>query len=344
MEIYDTRTLVGVIDVQKPPEVYFLNYFPGVITFQTQDIQFDQIAPNRRLAPFVAPNVEGRIMRRRGYTAKTFRPAYAKPKHSVDPSMAIPRRAGERLGGEMSLQQRYDAIVAENMRLEKEYLTRTFEWMGCRAIVDGAVTISGDDYPTTTVDFGRDATLSATLLTTERWSQTTSTPLVDIADMRRRAWELGNCPIDRLTFGLNAWDSFSKHASVTPLLSTFVRGSTTEFNTAIPDGTPYMLMGQIAGQGGMGRLDLYTYNALYEDENNALQPFLDQDTVVGTGSGIQGVRCFGAIMDIDAGMVATEMWPKMWRKDDPSEAYTMTQSAPLMVPAQPNGSFKLKVQ
>lgn len=345
MELYDTRTLVGVIDVQKPPEVYWLQWFPGVLTFETQDIMFDMIAPNRRLAPFVAPNVQGRIMRRRGSTAKVFRPAYAKPKHSVDPSQTIPRRAGERIAGELSLQQRYDAIVAENMFREKEYLTRLFEWMAAKALIDGEVTIAGDDYPTQTVSFGRDASLTVVLASGARWDQAgTSHPLVDIEAAVRASYELANTPIDRLTFGLTAWSTFSKHADITPLLSTQNRGSDTEYNRAVPSGAPYQYMGSLSGQGGMGRLELYTYNCLYEDENNALQPFMDQKTVVGTGSGIQGVRCFGAIMDFDAGLTATEMFPKMWREQDPSQAFTMTQSAPLMVPAQPNGCFKIKVQ
>jgi len=345
VEIYDTRTLAGVISVQKPPILYWLDWFPTVMTFDTMDIMWDVIAPTQRLAPFVAPNVQGRIMRRQGYSDKVFRPAYSKPKHVVDPSQTLARMAGEAIAtGSFSLQQRYLAIVAENMRLEKELLMRRYEWMAARAIIDGEVTVTGDDYPTKTVIFGRDASLTTTLLTTTRWNQSTSTPLADLAAARRSSFRLANTTIRRLTFGLNAWDSFSSHADIRPLLSTLVRGSTTEFNIAVPDGAPYEYMGFIAGQGGMGRLDLFTYAAEYEDDNSVLQPFMDADTVVGTGPGIQGVQCYGAIRDFDAGLVATQMFSKMWREQDPSVAFTMTQSAPLMVPAQPNGCFRIKVQ
>lgn len=343
MDIYDTRELVGVIQVQKPPELYWLNFFTRELTFRTMDIQFDIVAPHRRLAPFVAPNVQGRVQRRFGHTAKTFRPAYIKSKHSLDPSATIPRLAGERLGGEYTTQQREDALIAENMRLEKEGVMRRWEWMAARALIDGSVTVEGDDYPPVTVAFGRNAALSSTLLTTARWSQTTSTPLADIETMRRQSWELANAPIDRLTLGLNAWASFSNHADIRPLLNTLTRGSSTEFNIAVPAGAPYQYMGFLAGQGGIGRLDLYTYNSLYEDDTGTLQPFMDQDTVVGTGTAIEGVQCFGAIRDFDS-MEAVSMFPKMWKQPDPSELLTMTQSAPLMVPGQPDGSFKIKVQ
>jgi hypothetical protein len=65
--------------------------------------------------------------------------------------------------------------------------------------------------------------------------------------------------------------------------------------------------------------------------------------VVGVAPGTDGVRCFGAIMDIQANMQANDMFPKQWDENDPSVSYTMTQSAPLMVPLRPNTTFKMKV-
>ena len=346
MELYDTRTLIGVIRVMKPLTPYWLQYFPRTLTFDSMDIQFDMVADSRVLAPFVAPNVQGRVMGNLGHTAKVFRPAYVKPKHVVEPSRGLPRMAGEALAGEMSAGQRLQAIIVENMRLEREMIERRWEWMAAKAVIDGQVTVSGEDYPAQTVSFGRHADLAETLLTTERWSQTTSTPLADIAAKRKRAFELARAPITRLTFGADAWEYFSQHASVKALLSTESRGSTTDYTLVAPEPGPFEFMGLLAGTNGIGRLELYRYSDQYDDDAGTATDVLDTNTVVGTGPGIQGVRCFGAIKDLDAGpngLAALEMFPKMWTVPDPSTAYTMIQSAPLMVPAQPNGSFKLKV-
>ena len=345
MEIFDTLTLMEVIRVQKPPTTYWLDaFFPTTVTFETEEILFDTVVDMRRLAPFVAPNVQGRVMREIGYSTKTFRPAYTKPKHVVTPQRAIPRMAGETITGSMSLAERYNAIVAENMRLEKEMILRRQDWMACQAIVNGAVTVVGDDYPSVTVDFGRDASLSSILTGAALWSAvSTANPLADITSARQASFNIGRTPIDRLTFGLTAWSWFTQNAAVKDLLSTLYRGSDTTFNRAVPDAAPYQFMGALMGQGGAGRLDLYTYNDMYEDDQFVAQPYMDQSTVVGTGSGLKGIRCFGAIQDHRAGLVATDMFPKMWDIEDPSATYTMTQSAPLMVPAQPNGSFRLKV-
>lgn len=343
MDIFDTTTLQGVIRVQKPPTTYWLdNFFDRTLTFETEQILFDTVVDTRRLAPFVAPNVQGRVMSRNGYSTKTFRPAYTKPKHVVTPQQAIPRMAGEQIGGSLSLGERWNAIVAENMRKEKESIMRLWDWMACRAVVDGAVTVVGDDYPSVTVDFGRDPSLSIQMAGTARWNQlSTAEPLLDITAARQSAFDIGRSPITRLTFGLNAWAFFTANQSVKDLLSTIVRGSDTVFQRAIPQGAPFQFMGILAGQGGIGALELWTYNDMYQDDTFTEVSYLDQNTVVGTGGNIQGVRCYGAIQDKRAGLVATDMFPKMWDVEDPSLTYTMTQSAPLMVPAQPNGSFRI---
>lgn len=344
MNNYDTRTLIGVINQLRSPISFWLQFFPKQINFTTMDIQFDMVSPHYRLAPFVAPNVQGRVMKRFGHTAKTFRPAYVKPKHPVDPSQGLARMAGEALAtGSLTPAQRIDAIVTENLQTQKDMIQRRWEWMAAKAIIDSAVTVAGDDYPTQTVLFGRDAALSTTLLTTARWSQAgTSHPLVDLGASRKKVFDLSSAGITRLVFGTDAWDLFANHADVTPLLSTLNRGSDTEYNRAIPEGTPYEYRGKISGQNGLGVLELYTYSETYEDENGAMQPFMDSYTVVGVGPGVQGVRCFGAIMDLDS-MQAVDMFPKSWTEQDPSVRYVMTQSAPLMVPAQPNSSFVIHV-
>jgi len=344
-EIYSTLDLLDVLRKQESIPQYWLGFFPRVLTSDKEEILFEQVTDGtRELAPFVAPNVQGRVLRDRGYTTKTFKPAYVKPKHVVDPSRAIPRMAGEALGGDLTLAQRWDAIVAENMRLERIMIENRWEWMAARAVIDGAVVVTGEDYPTVTVDFGRDPSLMGTLLDTARWGEADAKPLKDIELYRRRVHDLASTTITRLTFGLEAWDAFTSHEEVRDLLDTRYRGSDTDFNRAISDGSPHEYRGRISGQNGMGTLELYTYSQKYREEDGSLQEFLDQNAVVGSGSGLQGVRCFGAIKDKRAGLRALPMFPKMWDVEDPSVTYTMTQSAPLMVPAEPNASFTLRVR
>jgi hypothetical protein len=347
---YETGTLMEVLYApeQVPGIVgFWLNYFPETINSPNQEIRFDSVDLNEyRLAPFVAPNVQGRVMRETGYQVRQFQPAYVKPKHIVDPSRTLTRRAGERPFGDLTLQERFDAIVADNMRRERIVIENRWDWMACQAIVNARITITGDDYPTNTIDFLRDPSLNVTLSGSATWDQTTATPMSDIYYARTKSYRLSRSPIRSLVFGLDAWSAFinDSHSDVQILLNAFYRGSNTTFNRmGVGDGSPYEYQGYISGPAGGGQLDLWTYNNEWEDGQGNFHSYLDQGTVVGIGQNTKGIRAFGAIMDFDANLAAVDMYPKMWKSEDPSARYTMTQSAPLMIPLRPNNTFTLKV-
>jgi hypothetical protein len=345
-DLYSTATLLGVVRVQPVESSYWLdNFFGRQINFDTEEIMFDRVTSQRRLAPFVSPVVQGRVMRTRGYETRTFRPAYTKPKHVVDPNRVFSRLAGEGITGTLSADARWNAAVAENLREERNAIQRLWNWMGAMAIIHGEVTIAGEDYPTQVVNFGRDAGLTQILTLTARWGEADADPLGDIKDLRTLAFQKSGSPITRLTMGLDAFDRFFANEDVKKLLEgkDVARVSDSTLSALGSPGQPFEYRGVLQGANGQGRLEIYTYNEQYEDETGATQPFMDSNDVVGTGPGLQGTRCFGAIRDKRAGLQALPIFPKMWDQEDPSVTYTMTQSAPLMVPGNPNNSFRLKV-
>ena len=346
-DLYSTATLLDVVRVQQPDTAYWLDSFFGrTINFTTEEIYFDKVTSQRRLAPFVSPVVQGRVMRKQGYQTLSFRPAYTKPKHVVDPNRQFSRLAGEALGGALTPAQRWNAAVAENLREERDAIQRLWNWMGAMAIIYGEVTVAGEDYPTQVVNFGRDASLTNTLLLTARWGEADADPLADIRDMRRNAFAKGGAPISRLTFGLDAYDLFAADEKVQKLLTgkDVARQSDSTLSALGSENAPYEFMGVLQGANGQGRVEIYTYNEQYEDEDGVTQSIMDSYDVIGTGGALQGTRCYGAIRDKRAGLAAMSLFPKMWDQEDPSVTYTMTQSAPLMVPGNPNNSFRLKVR
>lgn len=345
---YDLVTLMGVLKVQKRPMVFWLaKAFPNQINSTDDKIAFDRVNEDyRRLAPFVAPNVKGKVMKSEGYDTISFKPAYVKPKHVIDPDDVIVRRPGEQAGGSLSPAQRRDAKVADLLQRHKDMHTMTQEWMAARAIIDASVTVVGDGYPAVTVDFRRDASLSSVLAGGAVWSAGTSTPLKNIYDMRAQSNALCGAVIRDVVMGKGALDSFVAHASTKDLIKTDTRNSQSEIS-AIADGfgDSIEFIGELKGQAGQGAVRLWLYTGQFKDENDVLQLILDTDTVVGVDFNmVQGYRCFGAVKDGKAGFQALEFFPKVWEEEDPWQEYLMTQSAPIMVPKQPNATFKIKVQ
>lgn len=356
VELYDTMTLIGVQNRQQIDPLFFLQFFPEEITFTTEKVAFDEISEDRYiLAPFVAPHVEGRVMERGGFDTRSFKPAYVKPKHDIDVNQQFKRRAGETpMLGSLTPQQRYDATIAENFRVEREMIERRINWMCAQALVNGSVVVEGEDYPRVTIDFNRNAGLTEVLAGTARWGESAATPLTDLNTKMKLARRLSGGRITDIIMGDSAYERFYANADVKALLNTDFRigGSTADspfLSTAETD-KEAELKAVFRGNDGAATARVWTYAGYFhqrDPETGTLTEgfYIDPNAVVGVGNRLSGVQCFGAIKDPNAGLRAMRIFPRIVDKknDDPAKEYTLSQSAPLPVPMEPNNSFKLQV-
>jgi hypothetical protein len=342
MDVIETHDLIKIVETRKPKSSYWLDLcFPTVHTFNTEYVDFDLVDNARRLAPFVAPTVQGQPMVHRGHSVRKFKPAYIKPKDPVDPGRILKRRAGELFGGaQLTPAQRHDAIVADILFTHVDGIERRWEWMAAKAVIDGAVTISGENYPTVQLAFGRHASNTKTLTGTALWTDTVNSKPLDAID----AWNtemMDRCgyPITRLTMGPMAFSAFINHPQVKEMLDVR-RGGTTTFEIGPGDGQPVQYRGTLKS----ANIDIYVYSDKYEDNLGVAQDFLNTNDVVATNAAVDGVRAFGAIMDKKANWQAVPIFSKMWEQEDPSGLFVMSQSAPLMIPSRPNASMKITVR
>jgi hypothetical protein len=95
----------------------------------------------RRLAPFVAPIVAGKVVQSLGYETKTFKPAYVKDKRVFDASRPFKRALGERIGGELAPAQRLQLMLAADLSDQLAMLARRQEVMAVEALLTGRVTV-----------------------------------------------------------------------------------------------------------------------------------------------------------------------------------------------------------
>lgn len=346
---YDLITLLGVLRVTKTLPSFWLQYFPDEITFLTESIAMDEISEDyRRLAPFVAPNVQGRVQKQRGFQTVSYRPAYLKPKDIVDPNNNFfVRTVGESLAtGNLTPQQRYEATVARLLVEQRVKIDNRLEWMAAKAIQDGKVTCDGIDYPRVTIDFNRDASLTRVLTGTAQWNSTAANPFKDIKAANRASNDLCGATNHDIIFGTDAWDSFIAWtvANNIKLIDGNYRGSSTNLALITNgfDGLEYA--GRVQGlQGGAG-FDCWIYSAKVTLEDGTQEALLASNKVLGVSRMVNGVQAFGAIKDKKAQLQPLRYFPKMWDEEDPSVEYIMTQSAPLMVPRVTNATWSLTVQ
>lgn len=340
--LLDTHTLAALMTHTEAPSNYWLNLcFPRTMTFETEYIDFEKLVKGRKLAPFVAPMQKGKVLTHSGSTMTRFKPAYVKPKDALDPNKVIKRRAGEGIGGTLTPGQRTNAILMDYMQDHREIIERRFEWLAAKAIIDGKVVIESEDYPAVEVDFFRNANHTVVKTTGTFWGDSGVSIYDDLNTWISRVEraKFGG-PVNRITMAPNVWEVFRKDDEVKGNLDINFRGN--EANTV---NRGAILGGAVSRQVGVldGTLEIWVYNDWYEDDEGNATQFMDDSMIVLTGPNVQGVRAFGAIMDFKAQMRAMEIFSKMFEEEDPSAVYLLSQSAPLMVPVNPNATLSAQV-
>lgn len=345
--IYDSRTLLGVFadDVHmQPPASYWLdNFFQQQIEFTTEEIDFSKVSDVRKLAPLVVPTAQGKPIYTSAERRTVVKPAYVKPKDPITATRMIRRAAGiGDLGRQQPLtpKQRYDAIVADIQRQHRYAIERRWEWMAAHAVLYGQNILEDEAYPRTIVDFERDSAHSIVLTGGNRWGDSGVSIMGNLQTWinRVRNARFGGV-VNRLTIGADVWTVMQEDAEIREFLNVqFKSNAGVNLNLGLKEGLEVEYAGKLSNN-----LDVYIYSDYYQEANGALVPFMSPKDIVLTSPSIRGVRCFGAIQDVKAGLAAMPVFSKMWDNEDPSATFIMNQSAPLMVPVNPNASLRARV-
>jgi len=335
MDLFSTNILTGVVNSLQGigPNSLVNKFFPGVQTETAEEIHFDVEADVMGLAPFVSPVVEGKAMTELGFTTKTFKPAYIKPKNVFDANRGMKRVIGEALTGSMSPQDRMRVLVANQLTVHRKQIQNRLEWMASSVLRTGAVTVVGDLYPSTAVSYSRDAACTVTLTGGNRWGQTGVKVLDSLQDWADTVMlKSGSVPLD-VVMEIGAWKQFRVDADVvTRLNNQRALGDRPTMGQSAINQQGLTLVGSIDG------FNIWLYQGLYKDDNGAVQRHLPSGTVIMVGD-LMGYQAFGAIQDEEAGIQALPYFSKSWLEKDPGRRMVMTQSAPLVVPYRPNASL-----
>lgn len=335
MDLFSTAVLTGVVNslFNTGPSFLLDRFFPNVQSETSEEIHFDVETAFEGLAPFVSPVVEGKIMTNLGFTTKSFKPAYIKPKNVFEAGAALKRVMGETLLGTYSPQQRMQMLVAQNLANHVKMIRRRLEWMASSILRLGSVTITGDLYPTTVVSFNRTAGLTVTLSGGTLWTAAGVHPLADLKSWAALILAASGSAVTEVVMDIGAWNVFSEHADVLARIEL-----QRNLNQA-----PTLSNNVVAQRGGvlMGTIDgfsIWVYSGRYKNDSGTVTPLLPNGTVLMVGD-VEGVQAYGAIQDEDAGIQALPYFSKSWLVQDPGRRFIMTQSAPLLVPYRPDATL-----
>lgn len=358
IDIWSYRDLYNVLQDDRLDAVpsYFLDtFFTEEYYSEDQSIKFSKLpTKGRKLAPFVLPTEQGKpIFGVKGETLKQFQPPYIKPKDAVRPTEARTRSPSElfRNGGQPpSVEDRFNARVVEIQEFHKRAINMRIAWMAARAFIDGKVTVSyerdvGFGSPEVTIDFGRDAGHTVVLSGTY-WNSSTGYDI--LGDLQTwmdtmRVAAFGGAATTLLV-GSQVAGIFKKNLGILNLLDVTYRGSEdVQMNRGLLRfDQPLTRMGSL----GVG-LEVYSYTDTVENDDGSVVQILGPKDILLIAPGATGVKAYGAIYDVDAmesgQSLATDIFSKMFKTNDPGELFIMNQSAPLPIPLYPNRTFKATV-
>ncbi|MDY0207463.1 MAG: major capsid protein [Pseudomonas sp.] len=340
MDIFDTRTMLAAVEQMHTPSTFLLKtFFSAEETFATKTVDVDIVKGGRKLAPFVSPRHQGKVIERDGFTSSNITPAYIKPKMETNAEQLLNRSPGLNPYATQTPGERAAIQLGKDLSELNDQITRREEWMAASALSTGKVIVKGDGVDME-VNFQMPVEHNITSLA-DKWGTAAADPIGNLRTWARQIMKKsGRRPTHVILSGA-AQDAFMKSEQVHKLLNTrrIDMGMINPQN--MPEGVVYL--GYLNDPG----IDLYAYMEwALNPETDELEPMIAEGQILMGSNQAQNKRLYGAIQDVQAietGMVEAARFPKTWEEQDPSARWLMLQSAPLPALLEPDAFLTAKV-
>ena len=226
------------------------------------------------------------------------------------------------------------ADIADQNRM----LMRRLEVMAVEAIRDGKATIKGEGFDAL-IDFGRHASLTETLAGADKWDASADVDIPGQLELWSQQIADFDGNVEAVFMDPKAWALARKNNKVKELLE--IRRGIADNDLIIE---PKMaIRAGVQYKGKIGEFPIYVYTGNYIDPaDGQTKKYMPDNTVAMAGRRVEGVRHYGAIMDVDV-LVSRDRYVQSWPERNPSRRMLQLESAPLLVPYRPNSSKKVTV-
>lgn len=339
------QDLLKVAERVDTPSSYWMDsYFTQVHRASGNMIVLEEIdADLRKLAPLVLPTDRGRPIFNDTRTATALTPGYIKIKDPV----VIDNRFTGGLGGlylsdsGLTIAGQHDAKRAKIVRQHKNAWTRRMEFMAAKAVIEGRVTMDYVGAETKVIDFGRDASLDVTKLAGSRWGDAGISIIDDMQMMIDRIFDLDGGVVNKITMGSDVYKAIRQSPEFEKLMDKNIVGSDVELSRGLLEAGEVRFVGRISG------IPVYVYTGWYVERSETgafvTRKLMDSRDVVFTSIQLGGVRAFGAIDDQRANFASIPLFQIELAPDrENGKSDILTQSAPLLIPTNPNASARLR--
>jgi hypothetical protein len=292
---YQTVTLLEPFE-QGPLVSTFLRdtFFTGREYPPTNLVEFDFRRGRRKMAPFVAPIIGGKVMEREGYETRFFRAPRIAPVRNLRIPDLEPRMFGETIYAGKTPQDRAAELLAEDSVYLDEAITRREEWMCREVLVNGALTITADHGYVLNINFLESSagpTDNHQAPANGTWDTAGSTPLTDLETARLEVIKLSGIAPNTVLMGTAAATAFVNNAQV----SKFLDNTRFQWMTVAPiiQSDSVVRLGRVPG------MEIYEYSEYFEDDLGVLFPMLPDNLVLLLSTEVENKIIYGAFTQLE---------------------------------------------
>lgn len=326
IDLFETRTMLRALEQSQPPKTFLLDmFFPTIQQSDTDTVDIDIIKGKRKLAPFVAPMHEGKVIVDDGYHTDTFKPPYIKAKKVTTAMDMLKRAPGNTIyQNDLSPSQKAAQKLGSDLRELQDMITRREEWMAAQALTKGKIHVQGEGV-NQVIDFQMNPSHKEVMANNQKWSEPTSDPFRDLRRWQEKIVQDSGLVARTAVLGRDVLNALLDHKKVQKIFDNQRMQMGQIDPKSLPNGAKFW--------GIIDDIELYSYNEWYIDDLGHEQPMIPENIIILGAQNARTARHYGSIHDLEAS-AAVRYFPKSWTMEDPSVRYVMLQSAPLVIPHQ----------
>jgi hypothetical protein len=331
---YEVRTLLAPFS-QGPLVHTFLRdtFFGGREYPPTNLVEFDFKRGRRKMAPFVAPLVGGKVMEREGYETRFYRAPRIAPVRPLRIPDLEARLPGETIYQGRTAADRAAELMAEDAIFCDEAISRREEWMCREVLINGSITVTAERGYQNVINY-----LESSAGPTDNhfvppftWDNASSDPLADLQNARLQCIQASGVNPNVALFGVEAAEVFTRNQAVRDLLEArrFEMGL---LESVIQD-EAVVRFGTVPG------MQLYSYAEWFEDDAGQLFPMLPPEFVILLSTNTQNKVVYGAFTQLEDAKAKryvtyqTDRIPFVYGDEEGGTVFYRLTSCPMPMPA-----------
>jgi Phage major capsid protein E len=334
---YETRTLLEAFLEGPVVHTFLRDTFFGAREYPpTSLVEFDYKRGRRKMAPFVAPLIGGKLMERQGFETRFFRAPRIAPARALRLPDLEPRLPGESIYSGRTAADRAAELLAEDAIFCDEAISRREEWMCRQVLINGSITVTAENGYTNLINYLEygipSQNASNHYIVTNKWDSTPASadPLADLEAARLATIKASGISPTVALFGNTAKQAFLSN----PNVKAYLDNRRYELGSIAPviQDSAVVRFGLVPG------MELYSYSEYFEDDAGTLFPMLPDPLVLLVSTEVQNKIVYGAFTQLeDAKMkrfqtYQTSRIPLVYGDEEDGTLWYRLTSCPLPMP------------